>query len=368
MIRFLLAWMFLAAALCAPAQAENARQKLKAVESTLTQRQAQADALDRKTEAQSAELGAIKKQLISASQALAEKQEEQSRLQDKQDELADDIDAKAKALADEKRKLGSLVLALIELGRKPPETMLLQQGLTEDHIHRTIYLRSILPRVREEAESLGHDLVVLHDMRSRLSEQERLTAAATDNLNQQRQKLDQLMKARQGLLQKTETQKQEIQKQLVALTSQAQNLRELMEKVSPKENKRQPHSSAPPASLKWPVGGTQIRHFGEKDGDGVRSEGITFAALSGAPVVAPAAGKVVFAGPFKGYGPIVILQHQGGYHSFLAGFGRIDAEMGDEVDTGEPIGVMPVKTGSKPELYFEWRRGGEPIDPVLGKG
>jgi septal ring factor EnvC (AmiA/AmiB activator) len=117
-------------------------------------------------------------------------------------------------------------------------------------------------------------------------------------------------------------------------------------------------------ALRWPVSGAVRKNFGDRDADGVTSEGMTFIAPSGAPVVAPLAGKVVFAGPFRGYGQIMILQHDNGYHSFLSGFGRIDAETGQEVAAGEPLGVLPVKTGAKPELYFEWRRGGEPVDPA----
>lgn len=354
-------------AIAPPAMAEDAREKLKTVESTLSQRKAEAEALAKQAAEQSSNLGALKQQLIAASEALAQKQEEQRNLQDKQDELADDIAEKKKALAEERHKLGAMVIALIELGRQPPESFLLQDGLSNDYIHRTIYLRSILPRVREEAEALARDLLSLRELKSRMAEQERLTAAASDNLNEQRQKLDQLMKMRQGLLQRTEAQKDEIQRQLVSLSSEAKDLRQLLDKVTPKKSQKSPQQTGPAPSLKWPVAGQQIRHFGDKDADGVRSEGVTFAALSGAPVVAPAAGKVVFAGPFKGYGPIVILQHNGGYHTFLAGFGRIDADMGEDVDAGEPLGVMPVKPGAKPELYFEWRRNSEPVDPASGK-
>ncbi len=116
------------------------------------------------------------------------------------------------------------------------------------------------------------------------------------------------------------------------------------------------------------MAGSIIRTFGSKDSDGITSHGLTFKTPLGAPVAAPASGRVVFAGPFRGYGQILILQHKGGYHSFLAGFGRIDAEMGQDVEAGEPLGVMPVKeSAEKPELYFEWRRNGEPVDPLEQK-
>ena len=139
-----------------------------------------------------------------------------------------------------------------------------------------------------------------------------------------------------------------------------------MEKVAPQQHAP---TNAPPhdtVALKWPVSGTVKRHFGDKDADGVTSEGVTLAGPSGAPVVAPYAGRVVFAGPFRGYGLIIILQHGSFYHSFLSGFGRIDTEMGQDVAAGEPLGVLPLKPGSKPELYFEWRRGDQPIDPTSG--
>ena len=80
-------------------------------------------------------------------------------------------------------------------------------------------------------------------------------------------------------------------------------------------------------------------------------------------MVAPWDGSVVFTGPFKGYGQIVILQHRDGNHSFLAGLGRIDADKGQKVAKGEPLGILP-KSAGRPELYFEWRHNGEPVDPM----
>jgi septal ring factor EnvC (AmiA/AmiB activator) len=173
------------------------------------------------------------------------------------------------------------------------------------------------------------------------------------------------------LLQRTEAEKQSINQQLAALSDQAKDLRQLLEKLTPKpkanpHGRPQPPSSGGSFTLKAPVAGNLIHGYGVRDADGVTTEGLTYAALPGSPVVAPQAGKIVFAGPFRGYGRIVILQHDGGYHSFLAGFARIDAEMGQEVAAGEPLGVLPAKTGTRPELYFEWRHNNEPVDPGPG--
>jgi murein DD-endopeptidase MepM/ murein hydrolase activator NlpD len=183
-------------------------------------------------------------------------------------------------------------------------------------------------------------------------------------LEKQQKGLDQMIAMRQGFLQRTEEQKADIARHLAALAEEARDLRQLMEKVAMAHvQKPRPRGAL---ALRWPVSGIVRKNFGDKDADGVRSEGLTLAAPSGAPVVAPYAGRVVFVGPFRGYGQIMILQHNNGYHSFLSGFGRIDAEMAQEVDAGEPLGVLPVKEGTKPELYFEWRRGDKPVDPLSG--
>jgi septal ring factor EnvC (AmiA/AmiB activator) len=341
--------------------------RLKEVEASLAQRKAEAEELARRQQEESSNLSGLKQKLIATSEGVTQKQDEQKLLQDKQDELGDDIKDKSKALDVERRKLARLVTALIDLSRRPPESFILQDGQTADHIHRAMYVRAILPRVREQSDVLNSDLKSLNELKKRMAEQERLTKASAKNLAEQRQKLDQLMRAREGLLQRTEEQKADIQRQLAVLSSEAKDLRQLLERVTPKPSRKSLAQKDAPRSLKWPVSGPQIRQFGDKDSDGVRSEGIAFAALSGAPVVAPLVGRVVFAGPFRGYGSIVILQHKGGYHSFLAGFGRIDVEMGEEVDMGEPLGVMPVKSDGKPELYFEWRRNSEPVDPARGR-
>jgi murein hydrolase activator len=117
------------------------------------------------------------------------------------------------------------------------------------------------------------------------------------------------------------------------------------------------------------VTGTVLEHFGDPDATGSKAKGILIQARPGTTVLAPFDGQVVFRGPFRSYGEILIIQHAGGYHSLLAGLGRSDAAVGQWVVAGEPVGVMgPAKDGD-PKLYVELRRDGHPIDPApwLGK-
>lgn len=115
-----------------------------------------------------------------------------------------------------------------------------------------------------------------------------------------------------------------------------------------------------------PVAGPVVRHWGEPT-DAGPAHGIAFRAPPKGRVVAPCAGRVAFAGPFRSYGVLVIVDCGGGYHFVLAGLDRLDAEAGDKVQAGEPLGVMPDWTasdaGSRPALYVELRRAGRPVDP-----
>jgi len=364
--------LFLCAAL--PARAAT-RDDLQKVESQLNEKKEQAEELEEKARDAASGLGDLRQKLINATGALQQKEEEQDRLEEKLEDLSQDIDEKKKSLFAERRRLAILTGALIEIARQPPETKFLQSGLTADHIHRAILLRAVLPRIRDEAADMAGDLASLAALQVQMAEQKHLVIYAQENLQGQQRDLDALIRTRQGLLQKTEAQRQSITRQLASLSSEAKDLRELLEKVSPQ--KKQPKKAGAftglQPALRPPVSGSVIRTYGARDADGVLSQGLTYTAPAGSPVVAPRAGKVVFAGPFRGYGQILILQHDGGYHSFLAGFGRIDADMGQQVETGEPLGVLPArgekggeKGAAKPELYFEWRRNNEPVDPTRG--
>ena len=97
---------------------------------------------------------------------------------------------------------------------------------------------------------------------------------------------------------------------------------------------------------------------------GLTRKGITIETGVGAQVVVPHDGTVVFAGPFKGYGRLLIIEHGEGYHSLLAGLARIDNVIGQQVLSGEPAGIMGGLKNGPPVLYVELRRNGQPINPL----
>ncbi len=124
--------------------------------------------------------------------------------------------------------------------------------------------------------------------------------------------------------------------------------------------------------LPLPVNGVKIREFGSPDGVGGAERGLAIATRAAAQVTAPCDGWVVYAGPFRSYGQLLILNAGGGYHVLLAGMERISVNPGQFVLTGEPVAVMGgnshvaavLATGSsQPVLYVEFRKDGTPIDP-----
>ncbi|MAK99221.1 MAG: metalloendopeptidase [Citromicrobium sp.] len=120
-------------------------------------------------------------------------------------------------------------------------------------------------------------------------------------------------------------------------------------------------AAQPPAGLRLPVDGRTLRGFGSVDSSGGRSEGVTIRAAGGAQVVTPAPGRVAFAGPFRGYDRIVIIEHPDGWTSLITGLARTDVGVGDELVEGAPLGVAPPRGGP---VGFELRLGGRPANPL----
>ena len=119
------------------------------------------------------------------------------------------------------------------------------------------------------------------------------------------------------------------------------------------------------------MNGVRIREFGTADGVGGHEKGLSISARPGAQITAPCDGWVVYAGPFRNYGQLLILNAGDGYHVLLAGMDRISVDLGLFVVTGEPVAVMggriqaptAIATGSgQPILYVEFRKDGTPVD------
>jgi len=123
-------------------------------------------------------------------------------------------------------------------------------------------------------------------------------------------------------------------------------------------------------SLRLPAQGRRTQGFGDKDAAGTAVQGVSLETRGKARITAPADGWVVYSGPFRSYGQLLIINAGGGYHILLAGMSRIDVSLGQFVLAGEPIAVMgesgsgsSADDSSRPVLYVEFRKDGRPVDP-----
>lgn len=120
-------------------------------------------------------------------------------------------------------------------------------------------------------------------------------------------------------------------------------------------------SAPPPRDFQLPVDGRTLTGFGARRASGLASTGLELAPVAGAQVIAPARGRVAFAGPYRGFGRIVIIEHEGGWTSLVTGLARVDVTVGDTVIGGSPMGVAG---GGAAPVTFELRRAGKPVNPL----
>jgi septal ring factor EnvC (AmiA/AmiB activator) len=113
-------------------------------------------------------------------------------------------------------------------------------------------------------------------------------------------------------------------------------------------------------AYRLPVVGSLVTGLGELSATGVRARGLTLATAPNARAVAPAAGRIVYAGPFRGYGGVIIIDHGEGWTSLVAELGGLAVRVGDRVVQGQLIGRA--RGSGDPKVTIELRRRGQPMD------
>jgi murein hydrolase activator len=147
------------------------------------------------------------------------------------------------------------------------------------------------------------------------------------------------------------------------LAAEARNLRELAQRAAATPRRPGSGSGVVPTAWLAPAQGSIARAYGAREGQGLAAQGATLHTRASAQVVSPAAGEVAYAGLFRSYGRVLILNLDGGYVLVLTGLETITVQAGETVSAGQPIGEMPSSDTSAPELYVEVRREGRTIDP-----
>ena len=319
--------------------------------------------------------------------------------QDRLKPLNDNEDNIRKSINNRRAVIGEVLAALQRIGHRPPPALIASPEDALQAVRTAMVLGAVLPEMRGKVDALASDLSELTDVRKRI-------AAERDRLKNEFAALDSERQRVSALSAERQKQQAEREKALTAertraaeLAKQVDNLKDLIGKLEEgldpaiREAReaarndsrpalsafRDPGRLAPAAAfaslrgqVPIPVNGVKLKGFGAPDGSGGVEKGVSIATRAGAQVTAPADGWVVYAGPFRSYGQLLILNAGGGYHVLLAGMDRISVDLGQFVLAGEPVAGMGngshiaaiLATGSsQPVLYIEFRKDGLPVDP-----
>jgi septal ring factor EnvC (AmiA/AmiB activator) len=334
--------------------------------------------------------------LIGSAASIREVEERIEATEGRLNGLVGNEDTVRRSLASRKAVIGEVLAALQRVGRRPPPALLVSPEDALQSVRTAILLGAVLPDMKVEVDTLIADLAELVKVRSAIAAERGGLGRDLAALSQERTRMTVLVQERQRKQSETEKALEAERGRAVQLARQADNLKDLIGKIEQEIASSARAAAAARAgntlaalndpgrlspaiafasarkSLPFPLNGIRIREFGMPDGLGGTEKGLSLASRAGAQVTAPCDGWVVYAGPFRSYGQLLILNAGGGYHVLLAGMERISVDLGQFVLTGEPVAIMgggpqsaaAVATGSsQPVLYIEFRKDGAPVDP-----
>ncbi|HAE02887.1 MAG TPA: hypothetical protein DCG04_15855 [Rhodospirillaceae bacterium] len=422
------------------AQTTPPSEEAKRVETELKAEQERSRALEIKARQLSQELEALRVQLVTVAKDTQSREALISNLELQIEELRAETDQRRSVLAERHRQLTGTLSALTGLSEDAPRAFFLYPGDPLEAVRGSILLRAAIPVIGQRASVLREDLAALSAVQKDLNDKLERLNQEDQSLIQDRATIESLLEKKRALYEETSQASRNTNERLRKLTEESASLRELMaaleserkaseaqeaaqmqaEEEARKKAEAQAESQAtvslptpdapPPEPLARdaeaaqlaalarlptrkpdgirpfpdegvvtaPAVGFLIVQYGQETTFGQTSKGIVVATRAGASVLSPFDGKIAFAGPFRDLGQVLIIEHDGGYHTVLAGFQRIDVATGNWVLAGEPIGIMPqeystitesavgTKTsgGNHPQLYMELRRGGHPVNPL----
>jgi septal ring factor EnvC (AmiA/AmiB activator) len=397
-----------AAAQTAAASPDVIKQREQELEATRAQQQSAAE-LQQKLKADLAAIGQDRSKL---NQRLIEIATQvrvvETRIGDTETRLRplDSREQQIRATLESRRsEIVEVLAALQRAGRRSPPALLVRPEDALQSLRTAMLLGSVVPELRGRAEKLAADLGELVTLRKTIAAERDHLATDRDKLRDDQTRLAALIDERQRKQSAIEKDMEAESARAIALARQVDSLQGLISKMEQdlssaakaaaaaslrgapvalngKPNLgalRDPARMSPAiafASAKGlfalPVNGSKIREFGGSDGAGGVEKGISLSTRAGAQVTTPCDGWVVYAGPFRSYGQLLILNAGGGYHVLIAGMERISVNIGQFVLTGEPVATMGTKSqvasilaanASQPVLYVEFRKDGTPIDP-----
>ncbi len=378
--------------------ADISQSDLEQVERQVRQQTQEQKRLEREAEKAGQELKKVNQEMIKAAKIIQSNEESLSQMEERLKTLETDYEATKNKLLDQNRNLVQTLSALQSLALKPTEALFVQPLAPVDIVRSAMLLRETVPYLEAQAEIIKQELEVLGSKREVIRRQVKKILEKQGQLERQQAQMKVLAETKSKYREKVSKQSLETRKNVAKLAGQAQDLRDLLAKLeAEKEAKRrkmaeeakkkvlETRKSEQPSTadlikfdteiinetgtnfikakgaISRPVRGPITVRYGQETAKGVSSKGISIQTRGLAQVIAPFDGSVLFAGPFRGYGNLIIIEHGKGYTSLLAGLDSIDCETGQMLLAGEPVGQMP--TGANAKLYMELRKDNQPINP-----
>jgi septal ring factor EnvC (AmiA/AmiB activator) len=323
--------------------------------------------------------------------------------------LTETESAMRKSLENRRGVIADVLAVLQRMGRNPPPAILVKPQDMAQAIRAAILLGAVVPELRAETLALADDLDELAKLRKSIAAEREDLAKRAQGLVEDRTRLAALIDARQESLAEAEKALDAERDRAADLARQAATLKDLIagiESQNAAKTASAPDSASKgdeaaaaevkmraaalqgkdPAKLKpslafadargtldLPVAGSIVKAFGEPDAYGGAEKGVSIATPPLATVASPVDGSVVFSGPYRTYGQLLIINAGGGYYVILAGMDRINVTTRQFVLAGEPVATMgdgasrtataAAIGAAQPILYIEFRKDGAAIDP-----
>ncbi|MGJ8572351.1 MAG: murein hydrolase activator EnvC family protein [Hoeflea sp.] len=328
--------------------------------------------------------------------------------------LSERQDSVRLSLISRRSVLAEILAALQRIGRDPPPALLVTPEDALSSVRSAILLGAVVPEIRAETEALAADLKELASLRQAIAAERLSLASALERNAEEEQRLASLASEKTALQEESSRRLERERKRAEALSVRSNELesvittladeivalkqaaeaarkveqdrqRQLAEQLErarafaavavPDKNRIMPAYafSKLTGTLLLPTHGETVRYFGADDGAGHTLAGEVLATQKGATVSAPADGWIAYAGPFRSYGQVVIIDTGENHHVVLAGMEKIKVSAGRFVVAGEPLATMGQTrfagsaalslASERPTLYIEIRKDGQPVDP-----
>ena len=390
----------------APPEATNQERadketELRGVEDTLRASEEQRRALEAEIESVRADRARLSAALIETTAKVQDAERAAAAAGDKLASLNATADELTRSLERRRAVIADVLAALQRMGSNPPPAILVKPDDMSEAVRAATVMGAVIPELKSEIEAVRNDLDALARTRDSIATERDELTQRSQALAVDRTGLAALVDARQKSLASAEDALGSQRQRAANLAKQATSLKDLIARLDGANAAAHATEAAAAAEIEalaraarrgdpgrlkpeiafgdakgqvpLPAAGSIMKTFGSPDGLGGTEHGLSLATPAGATVSAPADGAVLFAGQYRTYGQLLIMDAGGGYYVLLAGMDRINVESGEFVLAGEPIGVMgdgsvrmaaaAAVGAARPVLYIELRKDGTVIDP-----